>query len=74
MRRQLGEPSLNLIHKFRDILVPLVLLPAFVISCIGGISYMASTRDENLHLERGIMLLKTGDYRLNRHHPPWQMF
>jgi hypothetical protein len=54
----------------RSVIIPLGLLAAFVASCLGAISYMSCTADEDLHLVRGIMLLKTGDYRLNRHHPP----
>jgi hypothetical protein len=50
-------------------LIPLILIAAFVISCLGCISYMSPTRDEPCHLTRGIMLLETGDYRLNTQHP-----
>jgi hypothetical protein len=54
-----------------SVLILLVLLAAFVTACLGSISYMSSTEDEPRHLIRGIMLLETGDYRLNRHHPPF---
>jgi hypothetical protein len=57
------------IPRIASFIIPLVLIAAFVVSCLGGISYMSPTRDEARHLVWGIMLLKTGDYRLNKQHP-----
>ena len=30
----------------------------------------SATRDEGVHLARGVAILKTGDFRLSIHHPP----
>ncbi|MFH1547649.1 MAG: hypothetical protein ABIC57_04125 [bacterium] len=49
--------------------VPLIFAVIFCVLSINSISYKSHTRDENRHLVRGVMLLETGDYRLNKHHP-----
>lgn len=49
--------------------------PPFLIACMFAViagtsgSQYSRTRDESRHLIRGVMLLETGDYRLNKHHP-----
>jgi hypothetical protein len=50
-------------------LIPIILATIFVVVGVSSISYKSHTRDENRHLVRGVMLLETGDYRLNKHHP-----
>lgn len=51
------------------------ILPPFLIASIFAIiagssgAQYSRTRDESRHLIRGVMLLETGDYRLNKHHP-----
>lgn len=49
--------------------MPLILALIFVIVGVTSISYKSHSRDENRHLVRGVMLLESGDYRLNKHHP-----
>lgn len=53
----------------RNILTPLLLLLFFLLISITAIRDKTNTADEANHLVRGIMLLKTGDFRLNQHHP-----
>lgn len=55
--------------KYTAIAVALVLAVIFTFIGISSISYKSRTRDEARHLIRGVMLLETGDYRLNKHHP-----
>lgn len=57
------------IKKVLLILWPAILAFIFILICTASISYKSNTRDENRHLIRGVMLLETGDYRLNKHHP-----
>ncbi len=57
--------ALQQVRKF----IPLVLAVVFVLLSVNSISYKSHTRDEARHLVRGVMLLETGDYRLNKHHP-----
>lgn len=52
------------------LLIPVLLAICFVVICIKSVEYKSNTRDESRHLVRGIMLLETGDFRLNKHHPP----
>lgn len=56
-------------RKFFFKVLPYSLAIIFIITCITSISYKSRTRDEHRHLIRGTMLLETGDYRLNKHHP-----
>ncbi len=50
-------------------LVPILLaLFIFTVSVL-AVRNKTNTTDEGSHMVRGIMLLKTGDYRLNQHHP-----
>ncbi|MBN2100486.1 glycosyltransferase family 39 protein [Candidatus Dojkabacteria bacterium] len=49
--------------------LPILLGLTFFVVGYTSIDYKSYTRDENRHLVRGVMLLKTGDYRLNKHHP-----
>ncbi len=52
-----------------------IFAPAFLMAILFAIiagssgAQYSRTRDENRHLVRGLMLLETGDYRLNKHHP-----
>jgi hypothetical protein len=55
--------------KYAVIAVSIVLAVIFTFIGISSISYKSRTRDESRHLIRGVMLLETGDYRLNKHHP-----
>jgi 4-amino-4-deoxy-L-arabinose transferase-like glycosyltransferase len=58
--------------RFKKVLItifPFVVAAIFVLIGIFSISYKSHTRDESRHLIRGVMLLETGDYRLNKHHP-----
>jgi len=59
----------TLLPRLAAILLPAMLAFVFVLTCTNSIAYKSPTRDENRHLIRGVMLLKTGDYRLNKHHP-----
>lgn len=51
-------------------LVAAVLLAAFALQCILSMREASPTSDEVPHLAAGYSYLKTGDYRLNREHPP----
>ncbi len=51
------------------IIVPLTLALLFFFVAAFSIKDKTDTTDERSHMIRGIMLLKTGDYRLNQHHP-----
>jgi hypothetical protein len=53
----------------QKLLVPVLLALVFFIFASSAIKGKTNTTDEPSHLVRGIMLLKTGDYRLNQHHP-----
>lgn len=50
-------------------LIPAALCIAFFCLAFTSIKFNSVTSDEPSHLDRGIMLLKTGDFRLNQHHP-----
>lgn len=58
--------SINLIQKF---VIPVALALFFFIISSSAIAHKSNTTDEASHLVRGIMLLKTRDFRLNQHHP-----
>ncbi len=49
--------------------IPVLCALVFVTLGAQSISYMSPTYDESKHLVRGIMLLETRNYRLNKHHP-----
>lgn len=51
------------------LLTPLILSVFFFIVALGSISEKTGTTDEKFHFTRGIMLLTTGDLRINQHHP-----
>lgn len=48
---------------------PIILGTIFTLISCYSVLYKSNTRDESRHLVRGTMLLETGDYRLNKHHP-----
>jgi 4-amino-4-deoxy-L-arabinose transferase-like glycosyltransferase len=52
-----------------QLILPFIIAGLFAILAISSIPGMAATTDEKFHFTRGIMLLKTGDYRINQHHP-----
>lgn len=47
-----------------------LLLLAFLGLGLGSALQKSATRDEGVHLARGVAILKTGDFRLSIHHPP----
>ncbi len=51
------------------IIIPLILAIFFFLIASFSIQDKTITTDEDCHMVRGIMLLETGDYRLNQHHP-----
>lgn len=51
------------------IIIPILFALIFSVISITSISNKSATRDEDKHLVRGVMLIETGDYRLNKHHP-----
>lgn len=55
--------------KYSVLIIAIILAVIFTFIGISSISYKSRTRDESRHLIRGVMLLETGDYRLNKHHP-----
>ncbi len=62
----MNEKNSNIILK---IIIPLILCISFFLISSLSIKDKTNTTDEGFHLVRGIMLLKTKDYRLNQHHP-----
>ncbi len=56
-------------RKILPILIPFFLAFIFVAITSTSVYYKSRTRDEARHLVRGVMLLETRDYRLNKHHP-----
>ena len=62
------KPSSSIMKIFTNA-VPFILAVIFIVTCTTSISYKSRTRDEARHLVRGLMLLETSDYRLNKHHP-----
>lgn len=54
---------------FGKFLIPVLLVIPFLFITVSSIEGKTATSDENKHLIRGIMLLETGDFRLNQHHP-----
>jgi hypothetical protein len=50
-------------------IIPLVLSASFFILSYGSTQNLSGTIDEKFHLTRGILLLDTGDLRINQHHP-----
>ncbi len=63
------EEILKKKSKLLEILYVVAISVTFFAICATSIQYKSHSRDEGRHLVRGIMLLETGDYRLNKHHP-----
>lgn len=57
------------ITKILYIIAPFLVAIAIAITGYFSVAKKSYTFDEHRHLVRGIMLLETGDYRLNKHHP-----
>ncbi len=62
----MNKKNSNIIVK---IIIPLIICFSFFSLSALSIKEKTNTFDEGFHMVRGIMLLKTGDYRLNQHHP-----
>ena len=58
--------------RLKRLATPLALLLLLVSFSLGLSSALqkSATRDEGVHLARGVAILKTGDFRLSIHHPP----
>ena len=54
----------------RALPIAALLLLAFLALGLGSAPQKSATRDEGVHLARGVAILKTGDFRLSIHHPP----
>lgn len=52
-----------------NIVIPVSCLIFLLIVGLGSVPKLADTNDEKFHLTRGVMLLNTGDLRINQHHP-----
>ncbi|MDD3661672.1 MAG: glycosyltransferase family 39 protein [Candidatus Dojkabacteria bacterium] len=63
------QRTTQLVKPYLHILIPALLVSLFLSVSISGMLYKSRTRDEARHLVRGVMLLETGDFRLNKHHP-----
>lgn len=48
---------------------PFLIAFMFGLTAFTSMQNIGASTDEKFHFTRGIMLLKTGDYRLNQHHP-----
>jgi hypothetical protein len=48
---------------------PFIVAIIFATTAITSVSDKSASTDEKYHLTRGIMLIETGDMRLNQHHP-----
>lgn len=53
----------------RRLTLPLAFALIFISLAIGAIQNKSATTDEKFHLTRGLMLIETGDFRINQHHP-----
>lgn len=53
----------------KRLLIPLTISLAFFLLSFGSVKDLSYTTDEVSHTARGVMLLRTGDYRINQHHP-----
>ena len=53
----------------KNTIPPLILATLYFTIAWTSIQNKSATIDEKYHLTRGIMLLKTGDFRINQHHP-----
>lgn len=51
------------------LIVPLLISVLFFFLTFSSVKDLSYTTDERSHLVRGVMLIRTGDYRLNQHHP-----
>lgn len=57
------------VRKIAPVIIIALMATFFILLCADSVSYKSRTRDEHRHMVRGIMLLETWDYRLNKHHP-----
>lgn len=53
----------------KNIVVPIFFIGIFMLISVTSVINKSDTTDEKFHLVRGIMLLETGDPRINQHHP-----
>ncbi|WKZ31031.1 MAG: glycosyltransferase family 39 protein [Candidatus Dojkabacteria bacterium] len=56
-------------QKFWVYIYPIIIAIAFVSIAFSAVQTKSATVDEKFHLVRGVMLLETGDLRINQHHP-----
>ncbi|MCA9374969.1 glycosyltransferase family 39 protein [Candidatus Dojkabacteria bacterium] len=58
-----------LIKQLKTLVIPALIALIYFLLATNSILYKSSTTDEKYHLIRGVMALKTGDLRINQHHP-----
>ncbi len=46
-----------------------ILVSIYLVLSLGFIRFTDDTFDERYHVTRGVMLMRTGDFRINQHHP-----
>lgn len=59
----------NYIYSLKRLLVPILIAFTYFLLAQNSIIHKAATTDEKYHLIRGVMAIKTGDLRINQHHP-----
>lgn len=69
MKKQ--KKPINIFNKnaLEKLYIPLILALLFFFLAVQGLDKKGHTTDEPFHTVRGVMLLKTGDFRINSHHP-----